>query len=291
MLNGTPGQAKWEVITPKQASEYLNLNTRNRPLNDGRVAALVADINAGRWVDNAGAVIVLARNADANWTLADGQHRLAAIVQSGKSAKMMVAWSDVPLEQVQRVIDTGRARSLTDYAHLEGVANASNVSGIAKWACAWDRGLRAQAASNRISRQEVIDYLISHMDELQTATRRASLARRSVRVPHAALGMAALLFARLSDDKCAEFIQHLSEGASLERGDPILAFRNRLLSVKGNLGRYDALGLLITAWNAWVRGETRFRFEIPTYIGLYGETVQGFGSKNFPEPLAPRLKK
>jgi hypothetical protein len=78
-------QAKIELITPELAAKYLDGNTNNRPLRKCVVAAYAADMKAGNWkLTHQG--IGLASDG----TLLDGQHRLAAIVESGIAVKMMV---------------------------------------------------------------------------------------------------------------------------------------------------------------------------------------------------------
>ena len=73
------------VITPEQASEWLEQNTHNRKLRTHQVAAMVRDIQAGNWKWN-GDSIKFAKDG----TLLDGQHRLHAIVESGQPIEMLV---------------------------------------------------------------------------------------------------------------------------------------------------------------------------------------------------------
>lgn len=75
-----------ELITAKQAEMYLQLNTSNRPLRKTLVGQYARDMADGRWkLTHQG----VAFNCDG--TLLDGQHRLAAIVQSGVAVQMLVA--------------------------------------------------------------------------------------------------------------------------------------------------------------------------------------------------------
>lgn len=75
-----------ETITAKQAEDYLKFNTNNRSLRKALVSQYARDMSAGKWrLTHQG----LAFNCDG--TLLDGQHRLAAIVQSGVTVQMLVA--------------------------------------------------------------------------------------------------------------------------------------------------------------------------------------------------------
>lgn len=75
-----------ETITAKQAEKYLQFNTSNRPLRKSLVAQYARDMASGNWrLTHQG----VAFNCDG--TLLDGQHRLAAVVQSGATVQMLVA--------------------------------------------------------------------------------------------------------------------------------------------------------------------------------------------------------
>ena len=72
-------------ITPERAKQYLEKNTRNRTLRESKVAAYSRDMKNGDWMFTHQGI---AFNCDG--TLLDGQHRLAAIVDSGKTQRMLV---------------------------------------------------------------------------------------------------------------------------------------------------------------------------------------------------------
>jgi hypothetical protein len=78
-------EMKLESITPKKAEHYLNRNTSNRKLREGVVERYASDMAGGRWTKCA-APIVFYEDGE----IADGQHRLFAIIESGKSQKFFV---------------------------------------------------------------------------------------------------------------------------------------------------------------------------------------------------------
>lgn len=129
-----------KTITPEWASEILEKhNTRNRKISESVVEGYANDMKCGRWVlTHQG--IALFENGD----LADGQHRLAAVVASGKSVEMMVT-TDMPDKRnglgvkTQDVIDGNRPRSVASQLQLcHGYTNTNRLSalvtGIAKLA-------------------------------------------------------------------------------------------------------------------------------------------------------------
>ncbi len=82
-------QIKSEVVlvTPAMAEQWLKLNTKNRKAAQPTINAYAEDMAAGRWeLTNQG--IAFYESGE----LADGQHRLMAIVRSNTSVPMMVTY-------------------------------------------------------------------------------------------------------------------------------------------------------------------------------------------------------
>ena len=72
-----------EIITPANAEAYLKNNAHHRKVKQKKIDAYVKDLTEGVWRLN-GKTITF----DSNGRLLGGQHRLHAIVQSGKSLKI-----------------------------------------------------------------------------------------------------------------------------------------------------------------------------------------------------------
>lgn len=106
-------KASVEHITPSKAEQLLNRNTINRKLREGVVEKYASDMRAGLWTECT-APIAFYEDGE----LADGQHRLFAIVESGKGQTFPV------IRGIQRVaglnIDTGFGRTLLDNARISG---------------------------------------------------------------------------------------------------------------------------------------------------------------------------
>jgi hypothetical protein len=99
--------AKRERITPKRAEQLLNQNTCNRGLRSGLVEKYAADMKAGRWTECAADIVIYENNE-----IADGQHRLYAIVESGAAQEFFVKYN-FPKDAALNV-DTGASRSYLD---------------------------------------------------------------------------------------------------------------------------------------------------------------------------------
>lgn len=95
-------------ITPAEARDILqNKNKKNRKLNTNMVTIFAREMTKGRWgITHQGIAFF------DDGTLADGQHRLAAIVESGKTIEIMTSYGAKRESGI--FMDTGRSRSLSD---------------------------------------------------------------------------------------------------------------------------------------------------------------------------------
>lgn len=115
------------TITPALAERMLLSNESNRLINVRRVSLYAGALTRGEWKLN-GESVKLAPDG----RLLDGQHRLQAVVQSGKS---MTTWiiKNVPVDAFD-TIDTGKARGGADTLKVAGVENNTSISsGIVKY--------------------------------------------------------------------------------------------------------------------------------------------------------------
>jgi hypothetical protein len=104
---------KTELISPQRASKYLDLNKGNRSLRPGVVEKYASDMKSGNWTESP---VPISFYADGD--IADGQHRLWAIADSGVAIKFLVV-RGLPRESGVN-IDTGLQRNLVDNAKISG---------------------------------------------------------------------------------------------------------------------------------------------------------------------------
>jgi len=140
-----------ETITAKQAEKYLQFNTNNRSLRKSLVNQYAKDMAAGNWkLTHQG----VAFNCDG--TLLDGQHRLAAIVQSGITVQMLVARGVDSRSQL--VMDDHAKRSAGDALSLARKEKITQQHVAVMRACV---ELSAGSRGNRLTKQEldeVVDF-------------------------------------------------------------------------------------------------------------------------------------
>ena len=103
-----------ETIGPKTAQKYLEARTLNRALNKSKVNTYAAAMSAGNWKTNHQGIAL-----DETGRLIDGQHRLNAIVQSGKSVRMQVTRYE--LDSPMETFDSGISRTIGDRCQISGI--------------------------------------------------------------------------------------------------------------------------------------------------------------------------
>jgi hypothetical protein len=114
-------------FTPEIAAEWLTrIHPRQRDQYDGPVDAYAADMAGGRWFEDSPEVIAV----DVNGYVMNGQHRLAAMVASGASLTLWVAFN-VP-EKAYAVLDMGLKRKPKDTARALGEDFNANELAVAR---------------------------------------------------------------------------------------------------------------------------------------------------------------
>lgn len=101
------------TLTPEIAQDMLNYNTCNRPMSRNTVAKYARMMKQGEWYLSHQA-IAFADDENGKQILVDGQHRLAAVIQSGASIKTTVIYHAIQTPY----IDTVRNRTFIDNLNI-----------------------------------------------------------------------------------------------------------------------------------------------------------------------------
>ena len=99
-------------INPLIAEECLRNNPNNRKLNRARVRQIAEEMKRGEWRNNGESIVINDRGE-----LVDGQHRLNAIIESGK--EYIFNFSTVASEEAN-FYDLGLSRSVRDIITMSG---------------------------------------------------------------------------------------------------------------------------------------------------------------------------
>jgi hypothetical protein len=138
-----------ELITPAMAAKYLNLNVNNRKATNGTVSKYAQDMVTGKWT-----VCAMPICFYEDGSVADGQHRLMAVVESGKSQSFFVL-RGLPKEAGLN-IDTGKGRTLVDAAQISG-SDPSLSYTLISTARAYEYGTRGDGNLSNALRMAIIE--------------------------------------------------------------------------------------------------------------------------------------
>ena len=247
------------AIEPHTAQTILSeRNGHNRSFKVVKVRQLKSDMESGAFVPNGQSVIF-----SSDGVLLDGQNRLRACVDSGKSIVSNVAFGVHP--SAQPTIDQGAPRSAGDVLQLNyGFTNGNNIAAVARTVI----GYRRAGASGGLGGQgdaSVTDIVEAVLDDpaIAEATYWSLALRVSVKgvVSTSHLGAALYLGERSFGYKAREYLERVATGEGLLCGDPALVARNRLIAEKT---RSKMLGLevLLRGMIAYVEGRSLTRIQL-----------------------------
>lgn len=146
------------LVTPELAQEYLDRNTHNRKLRKTRTEKLARDMRAGNWRETHQGIAF-----DESGTLLDGQHRLAAVAESGCSLRMLVTWGVQRESQVN--MDDHAPRSFADALSLAGVGDGSITNRTVATARCMMRAGRA-GGTNTVTKDELASFIEDHAEAI-----------------------------------------------------------------------------------------------------------------------------
>lgn len=231
-------------VTPAIAEKMLGKNVRNRHVNARVVERYRRAMVAGEWLVT-GEAIKFAANGD----LLDGQHRLAAIIESGKTISVMVV-KGLPTS-AQDVMDTGRARTVGDQLGIAGFTDSSLLAAVARVVISYETDTLSLDRS--VTTPEV-RAIVEGNTSIAFATSRARPISRGCDIRPAIAGATYYLLMKVDDQKVHEFFDRLTDGANLAAGSPILALRARLRTLRDERTRLPTealVSLVFRTWNAW----------------------------------------
>jgi hypothetical protein len=203
-----------ETITPDMAAELLeNHNNHNRPLNRERVKLYKREMEESRWKETHQGIAIAE-----DGTLLDGQHRLAAIRESGIPVAMPVAYG-LPVDS-QKAMDQNRIRTLGDTLTTEGIPKGKRIGAIARTILTLTEGIKHP------STPEGFAFAYEHLDVFE---RYATLSDR-----YSAAVAAAFAHAELRGlNGVRQAADRLTDLLWTHEGDPMRALKKALDAMKG----------------------------------------------------------
>jgi len=240
------------LITPAIAKEYLKRNTSNRPLSKRRVSEYAGVMKKGGWREDTLEIIKF----DKTSRLIDGQHRLEAIVLSGASVCMHVAFGLT--SSVFDVLDTGKGRGSSDVLAMHGVPNHVIVSSMIKALRLFKAGRRFNGATNvgNTNKEILEDYKLrsAFYDSIAAAASKYRRVGGNI-LESGTTGMLLALFTEKNPEQAKCFFDQLFSIVP-NRHTSVLTLHNILLkdrlSLKSKMDTTHKYAIIIKAWNAFI---------------------------------------
>ncbi|MDQ1013536.1 hypothetical protein [Streptomyces afghaniensis] len=241
------------LVTPEVAAAWLQFNRpENRRMSQRAVASLVATMLAGEYLLTHQPIAF-----DALGRLIDGQHRLAAVVQSRVTVQMWVIVGANP--DTFGVVDTGLARRPTQFLRVKHSNTIHGALGMIRFAeaCRDNDGQVPDSFQFAMDVKPCLDML-SDWPEVHDYAQAADRIFRACRLPPAPLLAVLAQAARGScPEKLGTFVERLKSGAELASNSPILALRRRGMEHRPGMrafrDRVAMYGVMVKAWNAHTR--------------------------------------
>lgn len=268
---------KTEVITvtPRLAKQLLEQNTGNRKISAVNLERVKASMTRNEWVMN-GEAIKIAQSGK----ILDGQHRLQAAVDTDTTFPTLIVYG---LDNIaQDTMDTGKRRTLSDVLQIAGYKNTIGLASIVQSIIRAERHSIRHATTNSatkypVTNRQAIDRLEREpsLEELHGIVRGTTKYGMTVRIA----GLLFYMFSKIDAEDAQDFFDKFESGAGLERGNPILALRNQLLTMKqearGAVNPSYMAALIIKAWNKYRDGDSAHMLKF---------RIGGANPERFPEP-------
>jgi len=244
-----------ETIDPNYARRLLQANTNNfRKIDAHRVEHYAKDMRSSSW-ELTGDTIKIT-----NGVLIDGQHRLLAVIKSGASVQIPIAWN---IAESGMFVDRGKARTVAQWLAYTGIKNAKNMASAAKLCIQYEKGLWDKKTLDiaAYSDIEIINYAKQYQEELRASLHIANKANGliSMTTATAIIHLSAGKGNPADDDLINWFWSGVGGKGSLTDGDPPLALRNRLVANKTtgvtSMPHQIIRWIATKAWNKTVDGE------------------------------------
>lgn len=250
-------------ITPEGALLLEKINTHNRNRSRKHQGDLAGFMLRGVWYD-ATTVIAVTRDA----YMANGQHTLGAIYESGVTQTMIVAWGVD--EEAQAVFDTQSKRTIAQAMALEDEDNSAALAAVCK--------IIHQVQNNTgnpsswVSEPTAVEYVAMIDDDIREAATVALEIKKAfgkVSVPVSVIGAAFYFCAKVDRALAETFFEDLRVGgpSSLHAAQQLRAYFLGRGAARGSQSRREQSIMwdtVIRAFNKSRKGDTTGLFSKKT---------------------------
>lgn len=217
-------------VTPELAQEWLaDKWEEQRKLRDPHMQRLCNDMNSGNFKLGPDAILRI------KGKLANGQHRLTAVVMTGKPQLFLVMTSNDP--ELYKVVDAGMKRTVADA--IQTLPYNNHLPAIARWVQSYQYGYSTTASTGadciklrRQSQLETINYVMENSELLIEAASFAGTLYEKTKLLQGSIGGAVYAICSISGRDmtvCKSFLEKVyTSGSNDAAGD----LHNRLVSNK-----------------------------------------------------------
>ena len=217
---------EWQkvYITPEMAEELMKKNVGNRKIRNGRVKKYERAMKAGLWDEKSSIPIYITSTG----IVKDGQHRLLAIIESGKAILTPI----VIVSEKAHGYDQNGVRNAVDSARMQGVLMPSKSNEIIS-----EIFLEKIKQLGEIPEDARVQYFLNHESDLLRADQITdSIHKATTLTRNAAFGLLAYSVIRYNEniDDLLAFQKIINSGFGLgeKRDYTAITARNQLLSLK-----------------------------------------------------------
>lgn len=243
------------VIDIDMACELLEKNTHNRALTQSLIDKYADAMRRGEW-DLNGESIKISKSQ----VILDGQHRLWAIIKSGKPLRtfLMTGLED----KVFDTIDQGKSRTAGDVLSVKGEKNYNALASAARLLMLYKQygnPFFAKGGKGHVTPRQ-IEQIVDTFPDLRDSVSTIIGDKRLRVLLTASLGsFAHYIFTHDNPVIAESFFQQLSSGVNLSEGSPIGLLRDRLMSnlaSRVNMTKQYRGALLFKAYRKYRDGQS-----------------------------------
>lgn len=245
------------LVTPEQATEWLEKNnSTNRRIRSDAIRRYANIMRSGKWR------LADSITFDYNGQLVNGQHRLHGVVEYGEPVAFIILRGVEP--EAMDTYDQGLTRQANDVLTARGLPTGNSLASGTAWWMLLQLGESPVNARSRslITNTDIADYIEANLDDARFAHHIENQAH-TWSIPTAFVVAAyAMRSAGVPDVAFEDFVESLRYGDGLERDDPRLLLRNRIISRP--IGRErnprqgpDMMATILDVWNMHVLGKRR----------------------------------
>lgn len=221
MGNHLPKGGKYQLMTPKLVEYYIAKDRHNRKKRWPHVMYLAEELMKGRWIVTHQGIAI-----SVSGYVTDGGHRLLALREAGYPPIYMLIIEDVP-DEAQSKVDIGAKRIMADILTLMLDSNI-NRKLVGLLNCCLKN--RTDWGRDKFSP----DVLRRELEDSREAIDAITAIPGGWSIPSGALaGFTDEFYATRKNPKVWEFVKKVIDAKDLEKGWPLLTFRDYLQTTKG----------------------------------------------------------